>query len=384
MSKKDYYTVLGVSKTASADEIKKAYRKLAMKYHPDRNPDDKTAEQNFKEVSEAYEILKDDQKRAAYDQFGHAAFENGGGAGRGGYNRSYSGGFSSAGFSDVFSDIFGDFMGGEAHSRTRRSKPQKVQGADMRYNLEISLEEAFTGCSKKISFKTIATCKDCNGKGSADSSDMQTCTDCHGQGVIRMQQGFFTFEQGCPRCGGAGQIIKNPCKKCNGEGRVHSDKTITVSIPAGINDGNRIRLAGEGQAGSRGGPPGDLYIFVSIKPHAIFRVENGDIHCRVPIDFPTAVLGGEVEVPSIDGKKIKLKIPEGTQNGDKLKIKDKGMSNIRSSVRGSMICHIFIEVPKKLSDSQKELVQKLAAEMGHDPKKDDGSLFKKMKDLWAS
>ncbi len=382
MSKKDYYEILGVSKTASGDEIKKSYRKLAMQYHPDTNKGDSTAEAKFKEISEAYEILKDENKRAAYDRFGHSAFSQGGGGGpgAGGFGRGgfHSAGFQSGDFSDLFGDFFSDMMGGG-----RRQKPSmNTRGADLKYNLTITLEEAFKGIEKAISFSCATKCGDCSGKGSKAEISFTTCSYCNGNGAVRIQQGFFAIEQTCSACGGSGSQIKDPCPKCSGKGRCEGKKTINVSIPAGVEDSNRIRLSGEGEAGTRGGPPGDLYIFVTIQPHDIFKTEGSNIHCMVPVSYPIATLGGEVEVPTIDGSKIMLKIPEGTQNADRLKLKGKGMSKVRSSLRGDMIAHIFVEVPKSVNKKQREIIEALGKEL-EAQKDSESGLFNKMKNLWS-
>ncbi|MDX1924276.1 MAG: molecular chaperone DnaJ [Rickettsiaceae bacterium] len=385
MSKQDYYSVLGVEKSASLDEIKKSYRKLAMKYHPDQNKDNKEAEGKFKEISEAYEVLKDDQKRAAYDRFGHDAFTRGGGGGGAhghggaGFSQGF-GGFSSQGFSGDFSDIFGDFFGDAMHGGRRGAKrSMQERGSDLRYNLSITLEEAFNGVEKSISFATHEKCTSCSGRGT-NSSESTTCPSCHGQGMIRMQQGFFAIEQQCGVCGGAGQVIKDPCRSCSGNGRVHKQKTISASIPAGIEDGNRIKFTGEGEAGLRGGPAGDLYVFVNIKPHDLFKIEGTDIHCMIPISFKTAAMGGEIEIPTIEKTGVSLTIPEGTQNGDKLKLKNKGMSKVRSSSRGDMIVHIYVEVPKNLTKTQKKLLEEFDSET---PKPSETTFFQKMKNLWG-
>ncbi|MEY3197089.1 MAG: DnaJ [Pseudomonadota bacterium] len=375
MSKRDYYEILGVKKGASDEEIKKAYRKLAMEHHPDRNPGNDEAEKKFKEASEAYEVLKDPQKKAAYDQFGHNAFAQGGG-------RGHPGGFSSSGdFHDIFGDFFSDFMGGG-----RSSHQSKTRGSDLKYDITITLEEAFSGTDKKISFSTMVGCSPCSGSGSADgSSDSNVCSTCHGRGAVRMQQGFFTLEQTCYSCQGQGKVIKNPCVKCSGQGRINEKKTLQVNVPAGIENGNRIRLAGEGEAGLRGGTTGDLYIFVTITPHSVFKVDGHDLHCRLPIGFITAILGGEVNVPTIDGGMIKLKIPTGTQSGDKFKVREKGMSKVRSSHRGDMYVHAFVEIPKSLTKKQKELLEDLKKEFGEEDtsSSDQKGFFEKMKNLWS-
>lgn len=377
MSKQDYYKTLGIEKNASQEDLKKAYRKLAMEYHPDRNPDNKEAEQKFREVTEAYEVLKDDQKRAAYDRYGHAAFEHGmGGAGRG----QTSGGFEYSGsFSDIFSDLFGDFMGGNR----QQGGTSRSRGSDLRYNLEISLEDAFNGKQETIRFPTQVACDVCHETGSADGSEAVACTTCRGLGKIRAQQGFFTIEKLCPSCHGVGKTIKDPCRKCHGEGRIHRDKTLSVNIPAGVEEGTRVRLAGEGEMGIRGGQPGDLYIFVSVKNHPLFKREGADIHCRVPVKMTTAALGGSIEVPSIDGVHAKVSIPAGTQTGDQFRLKNKGMSIVQSKNRGSMYIHAVVETPVKLTKRQKELLEEFekSGEKGSSPESE--SFFSKVKDLWG-
>lgn len=379
MSKKDYYETLGISKTATADEIKKAYRKLAMKYHPDQNKDNAEAEAKFKEVTEAYDVLKDEQKRAAYDRFGHSAFSGGrSGAGTGGFSGFREQDFHSN-FSDIFGDFFSDAMGGGG-SRHRRSTMHS-KGSDLKYNLTITLEEAFAGVEKTINFSCATSCGDCSGKGFKGEANYSNCSYCNGRGVIRMQQGFFAVEHECNACNGAGKTLQNPCKTCSGQGRVSGKRTINVNIPAGIEDGNRIMFSGDGEAGLRGGSSGDLYVFVSIKNHEIFKVEGTNLHCVVPLSFPLAALGGEIEIPTIEGGKLSLKIPAGTQNGDKLKLKSKGMSKVRSSNRGDMIAHIFVEVPKDLSKNQKRIIEELKEEI--DNKNSSEGFFDKMKNLWG-
>lgn len=372
MSKRDYYEILGVSKSASADEIKKSYRKLAMKYHPDRNPDNKEAEAKFKEATEAYEVLKDDQKKAAYDQYGHSAFEQGGMGGQGGFD-----------FNDIFgnfSDIFGDFGGGS--SRSRRSSA--IRGADIRYNLEISLKEAFDGITEKISFSIPTKCQSCDGTGGRNGAKPITCPTCNGQGKVRVQQGFFIVEKTCSDCGGTGQKITDPCPDCNGEGRVNKKRTLSVKIPAGVEDGSRIRLAGEGEAGQRGGPNGDLYVYVTIRPHDLFIRSGDDIHLEVPLKFTTAALGGAIEIPTIEGTKAKLQIPEGSQNHDQFRLKSKGMSVMNSGGRrGNMYVKINIETPIKLSKDERDLLKKLDKIM--EDKKNNPlytGFFKKIGDLF--
>ncbi len=383
MSKRDYYEILGVSKTASADEIKKAYRKLAMQYHPDRNPGNKEAESKFKEATEAYEVLKDDQKRSAYNQFGHDAFGGGmGGGGRGGQGGH---GFDGFDFNDIFSnfsDIFGDFGGGRQQTK-KRSAAQR--GSDIRYNLEISLEAAFRGVTEKISFSIASQCETCHGSGAQDGEKPSDCGTCKGSGKIRAQQGFFIVERTCTSCAGTGQVIKNPCKTCKGEGRVNKNKTLSVKIPAGIEEGNRIRLASEGEAGTRGGQAGDLYVYIAIKKHQLFTRKGDDIHCEIPLKFTTAALGGSVEIPTIDGERANLKIPEGTQNHDQFRLKSKGMSVVNSGGRrGDMYVKVNIETPVKLSSEQRELLQKLDKLMTNkDSNPKTESFFKKVSDLFS-
>lgn len=373
MTKSDYYTLLGVEKSASTDELKKAYRSKAMKYHPDRNPGDKEAEHKFKEVSEAYEVLKDDQKRAAYDRYGHAAFENGGGGGRGGFEQAGN-------FSDLFGDLFGDFMG--AGGGGQQGGGARNRGSDLRYNLNISLEEAFRGKQESVQFTTAAKCESCSGTGSADGSDPISCGTCHGAGRIRMQQGFFTVERTCHSCQGAGKVIKTPCRSCGGEGRVRKEKTLSVTIPAGVEEGTRIRLSGEGEVGIRGGAPGDLYIFISIPTHKFFKRDGADIHCKVPITMVTAALGGSVEVPLIDGVKSKITILTGTQTGDKFRLKGKGMSVVRSRNRGDMYIHVTIETPVHLSKKQKELLKEFEELSDKKSNPTTEGFFSKVKEFW--
>jgi len=348
MAKQDFYDLLGVPKGASADDIKKAYRKLAMQHHPDRNAGDKAAEQKFKDISEAYDILKDDQKRAAYDRFGHAAFENG--AGRGGAGGSGDFGFA-AGFADIFDEMFGEFMGG------RRSQGGGNRGNDLRYNLEIALEEAFKGTQTTVRVPTLTPCEACNGSGAASGSKPVTCPTCYGNGRMRVQQGFFTVERTCPSCQGAGRVIENPCRQCGGQGRARKEKTLSVTIPAGVEDGTRIRLAGEGEAGVRGGGAGDLYIFLAVKPHRFFQRDGANIHCRVPISMPTAALGGAVEVPTVDGGRAKVNVAAGTQSGHQFRLRSKGMSVLRSSARGDMYVEVVVETPVNLTKRQQELLR---------------------------
>lgn len=348
MSKRDYYEILGVSRNSSADEIKKSYRKLAMQYHPDRNPGNKEAENKFKEATEAYEVLKDEQKRASYDQYGHSASSQGGGGG----------GFDGFDFNDIFSnfsDIFGDSGG-----RQSRGRSSSIRGSDVRYNLEISLIEAFAGTTEKVSFTIPSKCEPCNGSGSKHGAKATQCQTCGGRGKVRAQQGFFIVEKACTNCQGTGEVIKDPCNTCHGTGRVNKKRTLSVKIPAGVEDGNRIRLANEGEAGQRGGASGDLYVYVSVRKHDFFIRKGDDIHCEIPIKFTTAALGGAIEIPTIDGGKAKLQIPEGSQNHDQFRLKSKGMSIMNSGGRrADMYVKINIETPVKLTNEEKELIQKL-------------------------
>jgi molecular chaperone DnaJ len=356
MAKQDFYETLGVAKTASADDIKKAYRKLAMKHHPDRNPGDKTAEQKFKEISEAYDILKDDQKRAAYDRFGHAAFEQGAGRGQG---DGFGGGFP-GGFADIFDEMFGEFMGGG-----RRSQAGPSRGSDLRYNLEISLEDAFRGKQTTIRVQTLAACEQCKGSGAEAGSRPIACPTCYGRGRIRAQQGFFTIERTCTTCQGAGRVIENPCKSCGGQGRMRREKTLSVNIPAGVEDGTRIRLGGEGEAGIRGAPAGDLYIFVTVTPHPIFQRDGANIYCRVPISITTAALGGAIEVPTVDGSRTRVNVPAGTQSGHQFRLRLRGMTVLRSPARGDMFIEAIIETPVNLTKRQQELLREFEKEGEH-------------------
>ena len=351
MAKQDFYEILGVSKSASADELKRAYRKLAMKYHPDRNAGDKTAEQKFKDLNEAYDVLKDDQKRAAYDRFGHAAFEQGGGRGPGDF------GFAAGGFADIFDEMFGEFMGGG-----RRGQAGPARGNDLRYNLEVTLEEAFRGKQTTIRVPTFVACEQCKGSGAEAGSRPVTCPTCHGRGRVRAQQGFFTIEQTCRACQGAGRVIENPCRTCGGQGRTRREKTLSVNIPPGVEDGIRIRLAGEGEVGVRGASAGDLFIFITVAPHRIFQRDGANIHCRVPISFTTAALGGTVEVPSVDGSRARVTVPPGTQSGHQFRLRGKGMSVLRSAARGDMFVEAVVETPINLTKRQQELLRELEKE----------------------
>ncbi|SEG41864.1 molecular chaperone DnaJ [Bosea lathyri] len=347
MSKRDYYEILMVTKTASEAELKSAFRKLAMGCHPDRHPGDKGAEAKFKELNEAYQVLSDEQKRAAYDRFGHQAFENGGG---GGGNPDFSDFMS-----DIFDSFFGDARGGRAGGGARAANGRE-RGADLRYNLEIGLEDAFTGKNASIRVPTSIACESCAGTGAKPGSKSRGCPTCGGHGRVRANQGFFSVERTCPTCAGRGEIIDDPCKNCQGAGRVTRERSLSVNIPAGVEDGTRIRLAGEGEAGLRGGPAGDLYIFLSIKPHAIFQRDGADLFCRVPLGLTSAALGGEIEVPTLSGEQARVKIPEGTQTGKQFRLKGKGMSVLRSRETGDLYIQVLVETPQKLTARQRELL----------------------------
>ena len=382
MTKRDYYQVLEISRSASGSEIKKAYLKLAKKYHPDNNRGDTASESKFKEVSEAYEILKDEQKKAAYDRLGHSAFEHG----NGGFNQ--QGGFSGASnadINDIFGDFFSDFMGGGRAGARGRTKSSQARGADLKYNLEISLEEAFTGVDKKINFTTDVKCSPCNGQGTKDTKSSSACMKCGGNGTVRMQQGFFTIEQTCSKCNGAGHVITNPCSTCHGSGRHSKNRNLIINVPVGVENGMRIRIAGEGEAGLRGGSVGDLYVFITVKPHKFFKVEGENLHFKLPISFTRAALGGEIEVPTIEGAKVSLKIPAGTETGDQLRLKGKGMSRVRSSARGDLYAHAYIETPKKLTQKQKALLEELDKEFGvtTNTNYQDNGFFSKVKNMWS-
>ncbi|MBH0016517.1 molecular chaperone DnaJ [Pseudoalteromonas sp. NGC95] len=358
MSKRDYYEVLGVSKDASERDIKKAYKRLAMKYHPDRTAGDKDLEIKFKEVKEAYEILTDDQKRQMYDQHGHAAFEQGGGGGHGGFGGGHGD------FGDVFGDVFGDIFGGGGGRRQSRQQ----RGSDLRYNMDLSLEEAVRGKEVEIKVPTWVGCEACDGSGAKAGSKPKTCTTCHGAGQVQMRQGFFAVQQTCPTCQGQGQIISDPCNSCHGQGRVEKTKTLSVKIPAGVDTGDRIRLTGEGEAGMHGAPSGDLYVQVSVREHEIFVREANNLYCEVPISFTTAGLGGEIQVPTLDGR-AKLKIPSETQTGKMFRMRGKGVKSVRSGAQGDLICKVVIETPVNLNERQRELLQELDESMGTDSSK---------------
>ncbi|MDO6523445.1 molecular chaperone DnaJ [Shimia thalassica] len=375
MAKRDFYEVLGVNKGASADEIKKAYRKKAKELHPDRNADNPEAESQFKEANEAYEILKDAEKKAAYDRFGHQAFEGGMG---GGGPRGGQGDFSSA-FSDVFDDLFGDFMGGRGGGGRQRAS----RGADLRYNLRVSLEDAFSGIQKTINVPTSVQCDSCDGSGAEGGAEPTTCPTCSGMGKVRAQQGFFTVERTCPTCSGMGQIIKNPCKACAGHGRVEKDRALSVNIPAGVETGTRIRLAGEGEAGMRGGPSGDLYIFIEVDQHELFERDSVNLFCRVPVSMVSASLGGDIEVPTIDGGRSRVKIPSGSQSGRQMRLRGKGMPALRGGGSGDMFIELAVETPVNLTGRQKELLREFE-ELSEDNDPESKSFFKSVKSFWDS
>ncbi len=348
MAKRDYYEVLGVNRDASDEEIKKAYRKLAMKFHPDRNPDNPKAEEQFKEAKDAYEILSDKQKRGAYDQFGHAGVDpSAGGAGMGGAGM--------GGFADAFSDIFGDIFGGRAGGGGG-GRANVYRGADLRYNLEVNLEDAARGTETRIRIPTMAECDTCHGSGAKKGSEPKTCPTCGGHGQVRMQQGFFSIQQTCPKCHGTGRYIADPCNTCHGAGRVKQHKTLSVKIPAGIDEGDRIRLSGEGEPGVNGGPAGDLYVQVHLKPHTVFQRDHDDLHCEMPVSFTTAALGGEIEIPTLDGV-AKLKVPAETQTGRVFRLRGKGIKGVRSIGHGDLLCHVVVETPVSLTERQRELLR---------------------------
>ena len=380
MAKRDYYEVLGVAKGASADEIKKAYRSKVKDLHPDRNKDNPNAEAQFKEVGEAYDVLKTDDKKAAYDRYGHAALEGGMGGGRpGGGMGGGQGDFSSA-FSDVFDDLFGDFMGQRGGGGGGR---RAARGADLRYNLRISLEDAFSGMQKSITVPASVQCDSCDGSGAEGGAEPSTCPTCSGMGKVRAQQGFFTVERTCPTCSGMGQIVKNPCKKCRGAGRVEKERTLSVNIPAGVETGTRIRLAGEGEAGMRGGPSGDLYIFIEVADHELFERDGPNLFCRVPVSMSTAALGGNIEVPTIDGGRGRVQIPAGSQSGRQMRLRGKGMPPLRGGGVGDMIIELAVETPVNLTSRQKELLQEFAGEaQNNNP--ESSNFFSSVKSFWDS
>ena len=370
MSKRDYYEVLGVSRTCGEAELKSAFRKLAMQHHPDRNPGDGECEHRFKEINEAYDVLKDGDKRAAYDRFGHAAFEHGGMAGGHGFGADFA-----HSFADIFDDLFG--MGGGRRGRTQG----RERGSDLRYNMEISLEEAYAGKTAQIRIPTSVTCESCSGTGAKAGSKPKSCATCGGAGKVRHAQGFFTLERTCPACHGQGQVIENPCPSCAGAGRITRERTLSVNIPAGVEDGTRIRLAGEGEAGLRGGPAGDLYIFLSLTPHEFFQRDGADLHCRVPISMVTAALGGEFEVPSIDGSQVRVKVPGGTQVGRRFRLSGKGMPVLRSKQSGDMYVQVAVETPQNLTKRQRELLVEFEKLSSEHTQPESASFFSRVKDF---
>lgn len=376
MAKRDYYEVLGIQKGATDAEIKKAFKRKVMEHHPDRNPDNPEAEALFKEANEAHDVLKDAEKRAAYDRFGHAAFEGGmgGGAGR----RAQGGADFSSAFSDVFDDLFGGFTGGQ---RGGRSGQRATRGSDLRYNLRVTLEEAFNGKQASISVPGSTTCDVCDGTGAEGGAEPATCPTCSGMGKVRAQQGFFTIERTCPTCDGRGQIIKNPCRNCSGAGRVEQERKLSVNIPKGVETGTRIRLAGEGEAGLRGGPSGDLYIFIEVASHPIFEREGVNLFCRIPVPMATAALGGEIEAPNLDGGRSRVKVPAGVQSGKQLRLRGKGMPHLRGKATGDLYIELAVETPVNLTARQKELLAEFEAESARNsPDSDD--FLSKVKGFW--
>ena len=385
MAKRDFYEVLGVGKQADEKELKSAYRKLAKQLHPDANPGDKSAEAKFKEISEAYEVLKDPQKKAAYDRFGHQAFENGGmGGGRGPGGAGFGPEFNSS-MSDIFEDLFGDFMGGQrgggGRGRGGRGGGGASRGADLRYNMEITLTEAFSGKAAQIRVPSSVGCEVCSGTGAKKGSSPKTCGTCGGHGAVRSQSGFFTVERTCPTCQGRGQVISDPCSSCGGQGRVTKERNLSVNIPAGVEDGTRIRLANEGEAGLRGGPSGDLYIFLSVRPHEFFQRDGSDLFCKVPVSMTTSAMGGEIEVPTIDGNKARVTIPEGTQTGKQFRLKAKGMPVLRSSQMGDMYIQVAVETPVNLTRRQRELLKEFETEARNNSPESEG-FFAKARAFW--
>ncbi len=381
MAKRDYYEVLGVAKGASADEIKKGYRTKAKELHPDRNADNPKAEAQFKEANEAYEVLKDAEKKAAYDRYGHAAFEGGMGGGGGRPGGGFGGGqgdFGSA-FSDVFDDLFGDFMGGGQRGGGRRA----ARGSDLRYNLRVTLEDAYSGLQKTINVPTAVACSGCNGSGAEGGAEPSTCPTCSGMGKVRAQQGFFTVERTCPTCSGLGQIISNPCKVCNGAGRTEKDRALSVNIPAGVETGTRIRLSGEGEAGMRGGPAGDLYIFIEVAEHKLFERDGNNLYCRVPVSMGTAALGGSIEVPTIDGGRGRVQIPGGSQSGRQMRLRAKGMPALRGGTAGDMFIELAVETPVNLTNRQKELLREFE-DLSEENNPESSSFFSSVKSFWDS
>ncbi|MGI9415356.1 MAG: molecular chaperone DnaJ [Hyphomicrobiales bacterium] len=373
MAKRDYYEVLGVGRDVDEKELKSAYRKMAKQFHPDANPGDEEAESKFKEVSEAYEALKDPQRRAAYDQFGHAAFEQGGFGGGHGFGADFS-----SSMSDIFEDLFGEFMGG----RGRRGGGGRERGADLRYNMEIDLKDAYDGKTAQINIPTSVTCETCTGDGAKPGTTPTTCTTCGGLGKVRATQAFFTVERTCPACHGRGQVISDPCEDCSGAGRVTKERTLSVNIPPGVEDGTRIRLSGEGEAGLRGGPAGDLYIFLTLNPHEFFQRDGGDLFCRVPVSMVTAALGGQIEVPTLDGNRARVQVPEGTQTERQFRLRGKGMPVLRSKHYGDLYIQVSVETPVKLSRAQKQLLRDFEEASNEKNNPESAGFFARVKEFW--
>jgi molecular chaperone DnaJ len=369
----DYYAILGVGRDADDKTLKAAFRKKAVQHHPDKNPGDAGAEAKFKEVNEAYSILSDPEKRAAYDRYGKAAFQGGGGGGQG------FEGFGSA-FTDIFEDLFGDFMGGGRGRGNNRNRP--ARGSDVRYNLEVSLEEAWRGKAATLTVPSTINCEPCNGTGAEPGSQPKTCPTCQGAGKVRAQQGFFVVERSCGSCGGAGKIIASPCRSCGGAGRLQKDRTLQIQVPAGVDDGTRIRLSGEGEAGSRGGPPGDLYVFISLKPHQIFQRDGTTLFCAAPLTMTTAALGGEIDVPSLDGQRTKVKIPHGTQSGRQFRLRGKGMPALNGAGHGDLIIQVNVETPVNLTKRQKELLEEFRSGETGDNAPESAGFFTRLKEWW--
>ena len=367
--KRDYYEVLGVNRGASTEELKKAYRKLAMKHHPDRNPGDQAAEEHFKEASEAYQVLSDPERRAQYDRFGHAAFEHG--AGAGGFD------FSASGFEDVFSDIFGDFFG----TTRGRGRARSQRGEDLRYDLEIRFEDAIFGTERVINVPRLATCEACTGKGTKGGAARTTCNACHGSGQLRFQQGFFTIAKTCGQCGGQGTVIKDPCRSCSGSGVTQKTQSLNIKIPAGVDNGSRLKLRREGESGRNGGPPGDLYVVLSVQEHPLFHRQDNDIVCEVPISFAQAALGAEIEVPTIEGK-LKMKVAAGTQSGTVLRLRGKGAPDLRGSGRGDELVRVVVETPRKLTARQREILEEFARSSGEEVNPLAKGFFDKVKEMF--
>lgn len=376
MSKTDYYDLLGSSRDASADDLKKAYRKMAMRYHPDKNPGDQEAEHKFKEINEAYDVLRDEQKRAAYDRYGHAAFEQGGmGAGGGGFD--FAGGFG-----DIFEEMFGEILGGGGARRRGEGQTMGQRGADLRYDMTITLDESFKGCEKNIKVASLVMCEMCGGSGAAAGSSPVTCSTCDGHGQVRMQQGFFTIQRTCPTCQGAGRVIKDPCRNCHGTGRLRKERTLAVTIPAGVESGTRVRLSGEGEAGAHGGHAGDLYVILNVAGHPLYQRDGANLHVRVPIPMTMAALGGAVAVPIIDGTKADVDIKAGTQTGHQIRLRGKGMSILRSTSRGDLYVEVMVETPAHLTKRQKELLEEFAIESENSKTHPESeSFFAKVKDM---